>query len=1029
MKASHIVLPEQPEWSQGNLFAPTSLAEVKPFDPFPEVLRTQTGFEKVLERATDCLGIDFEFNPKTNKPSILGISVRDLAAAIPWDARLATKVVQWCMKFGIKLVGHSVVGADRPVLEQALGIYTPLNMWEDTMREHYLLHSDFNKATGTKEDDGEGSLGFNNLWIMASLTTKAYNWKVCVTGDTYINTDQGYIKLERIVNEKLNVKVLSNVEGCLEYVEIKDYIKNLRGKKNIYKVYYQGFVNGKRGGAAKVTEDHELLTNRGWVRADEITHTDLLATGTPGLFGYQYQLLAGSCIGDGHIDDNGRLHLFHAEPQIEYLRLKQSCLSNLSFGKDVIKKASGNCEIFTHIKSKCWPVLKYFNYKKHFGWLSLAILYMDDGYLSVDKRAEISTISWEESQVDWLINKISELGIHAEKRKSPSMKGFNIQFDVVETKKLCNLISSAVPNCLRYKLYGNNLRNFNLDIYQTHNTTYFAPAIVEKTKRRDKYVYCLNVGKSENFVTASSIVHNCRGRACEGPCPKHQVFDYCAIDSWTGLEGHYVMQAEMKRVGVPYSFYRELMELAEICHLMETQGVRIDVPYIEVLDKQMEEAKDAIFEYTENNGKKFYKTFNPKSPDQISTWFASRGENLQSTDIKYIQRKLEKLSDAGEFPELTDYVEFLEQNLEKQNETTQELYKLYKFKTSGKGTDAWFNAKYRKRDFIHARFIDTGTSSGRLSSSKPNFTNIPSRGFASAIDENGTPFNRIKKAIIPRDESLDFLEADAAQLELRGCLYLSGVDPTDAGDDAFTWLVQQNPEGFRKAAELWPGLDPNNPKDVRYTAKSMSHAADYLEGIDIFTDEDLAKPQTKKLIAAGAIRLYPKWEYCGGIVGFTGSNLAQRFFGSRSVENRIKALQIQEDVYFKTFGMIRKWQQKVLAQIESNGCINTSTGRYLRLYGTPRDNAKAGVATLGQGLGADHIEAIMIQYYRQEKFLFDIMVHDSLLAGIPREWSDKRARDFIQPMAEESGMRLPGFKAPIDVKRGPNYGCMRKLKI
>ncbi len=698
MKVSKIHLPEEHQPKQLALFKAEVSNSSASLYPFPEVLRSEQGFDKVLYDAKDCLGIDFEFNSKNEKPSIIGIATRTSAASVPWSERLGRKVVDHCAKNAIKLVGHSVIGSDRPVLEKALNIVTPIEAWEDTMREFYLCYQDFVKSSD-KESDGEGSLGFMNLWVMGSMTTNAFNWKTC------------------------------------------------------------------------------------------------------------------------------------------------------------------------------------------------------------------------------------------------------------------------------------------------------------------------------------------RGRACSGPCPSHDVFGYNGVDAWVGVEGHYVLQAEMNRMKVPYQFYRELMEIAEICDKMERRGIRVNLDYIDILRKDMEDAKDAIFSYTENGTKRYYDTFNPRSSQQVIEWFGQRGLSLATADIKYVQKILEKRAAKAEIGDLKDFVEHVETNPHLYDEVTKELNKLYVFKSSGKGPDAWFDEKYRVHDFVHPRFVDTGTSSGRLSSSRPNFQNIPVRGWAVVKNPDGTENHKIKTAIIPRDESLDFIEADYAQLELRTVLYLAGVDPSEAGNDAFTWLVNQNLPGFTRAAELWPGLDHTQFKDVRYVAKSLAHAANYMEGLDIYYPDDLMKPHIKRQLENGSIRLYKDWEYCGGLVGFTGSNLAQRFFGARTEENRKLALDIQEDVYFKTFSMIRGWQQRVLSFIESNGYVQSPTGRFLRLYDSPRDNAKVGVASLGQGLGADHATAVILRYYRTEGFLFDLTVHDSVLAGIPKSWDDKKAYAFIEPMAQESGIRLPGFKAPIDVKRGPNYGEMRKLKI
>src|SRR6185369_2643902 len=144
---------------------------------------------------------------------------------------------------------------------------------------------------------------------------------------------------------------------------------------------------------------------------------------------------------------------------------------------------------------------------------------------------------------------------------------------------------------------------------------------------------------------------------------------------------------------------------------------------------------------------------------------------------------------------------------------------------------------------------------GRLASSRPNGANIPQRGWAVVKDAEGNEFNRIKAGIIPRDESLDFLEADYGQMEFRGVMYLSGIDPQIMGDDAYNWLIQQDYESFRKAAASWPGLNPDKFKDVRYCGKTMALAANYGESFELYTTDDLMRPHIKRQIANGAIRL------------------------------------------------------------------------------------------------------------------------------------------------------------------------------
>lgn len=180
------------------------------------------------------------------------------------------------------------------------------------------------------------------------------------------------------------------------------------------------------------------------------------------------------------------------------------------------------------------------------------------------------------------------------------------------------------------------------------------------------------------------------------------------------------------------------------------------------------------------------------------------------------------------------------------------------------------------------------------------------------------------------------------------------------------------------------------------------------------------------MIKAGALRIYEEWQFRGGVVAFTGANLAERMFGDKSWENRKKALQIQEDVYFANFPMLRtEFHQKLTKEIDQSRMIVSKTGRFLNLYGEPEEDAKHAAAFLGQGTSADFVQEIMLDYYRAFKqgdsFSLPVLqVHDELDFELPRAWSKKEYGDFVRPMIRES-TRLPGFICPIKAKIGENW--------
>ncbi len=510
----------------------------------------------------------------------------------------------------------------------------------------------------------------------------------------------------------------------------------------------------------------------------------------------------------------------------------------------------------------------------------------------------------------------------------------------------------------------------------------------------------------------------CRGKYCVGPCPAHRIFDYCAVDSWASLAAFNKIKDEMRALNIPYSFYRDCVEQTDICVRMELNGVHVDRSWVETMEKRGAEYKATLFPVELVNHKEVYAQFNPKSGKQILAYCKENKIDLTKTTKTDIAKALEKQASKEGF--IADNVKGLCEALELATEISpalDTLFRLYSFKNAGKGTKSWFDPKYFGPDGkVHARFVTTGSCTGRLSSSKPNYQNLGARGWA----------KELKKAIIP-PEGYDFVESDFSQLELRVILYLAGFDIAGIGKDAFEWLVDYSQGAFLRAA----AMASMSERDI---AKSVSHGSDYLEGIQVLTPQEFESAKIKTEIEAGARAVYLKshkprltrdWLFRDGIVTFTGANLAERLFGDKSLANRKKALEITEDIYFEKFFSIREWQMKVLDQAE-NGVIQAPTGRILRLYGRPADDAKMAVAFLGQGVGADHVRATMLQYSRLLNVIPDLNVHDSLVFARPKEESNESVKEFLSLMQQEEPL-LPGFVCPGKMKRGPNYGSIEQI--
>jgi hypothetical protein len=242
-------------------------------------------------------------------------------------------------------------------------------------------------------------------------------------------------------------------------------------------------------------------------------------------------------------------------------------------------------------------------------------------------------------------------------------------------------------------------------------------------------------------------------------------------------------------------------------------------------------------------------------------------------------------------------------------------------------------------------------------------------------------------------------------------LWYSQVEPPKG--DAFTWLVETSGGLFEQIVRD----NPQKGWTARDWTKSVSHGGDYMEGVKIFYGKDLQSTYNKRLIEQEAIIVHKDWEAFGGVVGFTGTNLGERLFGSASWQNRAKANRIQE-AYFKRFDAIRKWHRAIVKDAE-RGYVKSASGRYLTLLGSPEDKIKIAAAFYGQGGGADDVQEGMIRYGSIGEVPV-LQVHDELVFEKPRSISDKELLEFFSIFSQESKY-MPGFVGPVKVSRGENW--------
>ena len=238
------------------------------------------------------------------------------------------------------------------------------------------------------------------------------------------------------------------------------------------------------------------------------------------------------------------------------------------------------------------------------------------------------------------------------------------------------------------------------------------------------------------------------------------------------------------------ALYREIeLPLFRVLYDMEKAGFQVDADVLRTLGreytKKTEELRDEIYHSTGVNG------FNLNSPQQLGHVLF---ETLGLTAGKKTQRGYS--TDA--------------ETLEKLIDEHPAVRMILDYRTFTKFNATYIDGLLRNIDEtgrVHSYFDQTGTATGRISSSEPNLQNIPVR----------TDLGReIRRAFVARKGCL-LVDADYSQIELRVLAHMSG-------DEAMTDAFQKGQDiHTRTAAEVY-GVPM---EEVTHEMRSASKAVNF----------------------------------------------------------------------------------------------------------------------------------------------------------------------------------------------------------
>src|SRR4029077_6472761 len=213
--------------------------------------------------------------------------------------------------------------------------------------------------------------------------------------------------------------------------------------------------------------------------------------------------------------------------------------------------------------------------------------------------------------------------------------------------------------------------------------------------------------------------------------------------------------------------------------------------------------------------------------------------------------------------------------------------------------------------------------------------------------------------------------------------------------------------------------------------KSVVHASNYGEGLQLKTLSELRTPRIRKEIDEGARVVFWDWHFKGKIISFTGVNLAIRAFGNKSIENRRRALDVMTRYIDKAFPEIRTLHRRITKQVETEGCIRPPLGYVLPSY-DPRgeDQIKTAFSVYGQQPVAQLNKLAIIDIQRKYRegrpMRVAIPVHDEIVGYVRDDVAPSEAMAWLKESMEQPMAELPGLHIPADPSHGPSWAEQSK---
>ena len=444
---------------------------------------------------------------------------------------------------------------------------------------------------------------------------------------------------------------------------------------------------------------------------------------------------------------------------------------------------------------------------------------------------------------------------------------------------------------------------------------------------------------------------------------KEDVLGYANTTSFSQAEKTIV--SELKENNLMKVYEDIELPLIPIVKKMEERGILLDTKFLEKLSKKYHVELDAL---SKSIFKQAGTEFNINSPKQLGevlfdTLGVGGGKGKKTATGQRSTREDELRKYEKEHPIITDILEY------------RELQKLLSTYIDNLPTMTDTEGR------LHAHFSQSGTTTGRMSSSAPNMQNIPIR------TERGS---KIRSAITVSN-GYTLLAADYSQIELRVAAFVSG------DEKMISFFKDDLDIHTAVAAQVFDVEHEKVTSQMRRDAKAINF----------------------------------------GILYGMGANAL-----AASTNTTRKEARAYLDEYFTRFTGIAQFVEDIKNKVHKDGFTETWFGRrrYFETITSPLPYIRAQAERMAlnapiQGTSADVIKLAMkqmddalIKKKLQKDVFLVAQVHDELMYEVKDEKIEE-VQELLREVMEGvmSSKDTKGVPLKVDVEVGKNWGAMKKV--